>query len=164
MTSKFLIGKIGKPHGLKGYAYIHIHEYIKDYFYSDVLIEIEEEEIIIEEIKKHLKDRYLIKFKNIETINQIENYRDKNVSLNKESLMRLNTSLPWPEMFIGEEIITQDKIQPLLSNYYVSKLNTSLELSFDNKVFLVPYDKNNFIYNGTDLLMIKSLFIYNPTE
>ena len=78
--------------------------------------------------------------------------------------MRLNTSLPWPEMLIGEEIITQDKIQPLLSNYYVSKLNTTLELSFDNKVFLVPYDKNNFIYNGIELLMIKSLFIYNPTE
>ena len=164
MTSKFLIGKIGKTHGLKGYAYIHIQEYIKDYFYSDILIEVDEEEIFIEEIKKHLKDRYLIKFRNIDTINQIENYRDKNVYLNKKSLMSLNTSLPWPEMFVGEEIITQDKRQPLLINYYVSNLHTSVELSLDNKVFIVPYDINNFIYNGTNLLMIKSLFIYNPTE
>ena len=116
MTSKLVIAKIGKPHGLKGYAYIHINDYIKDYLYSDILIEVDEEEMYIEEVKKHLKNRNLIKFINVDSINQIENYRDKNVYLDKRSLLELNTSLPWPELFIGEELITQDKKKPVLSS------------------------------------------------
>jgi len=164
LTSKLVIAKIGKPHGLKGYAYIHINDYIKDYLYSDILIEVDEEEMYIEEVKKHLKNRNLIKFINVDSINQIENYRDKNVYLDKRSLLELNTSLPWPELFIGEELITQDKKKPVLSSYFVLNLNTSVELSLGNKIFIVPYDNLNFNFNGKKLLMIKSLSLYNPVE
>jgi len=164
LTSKFPIGKIGKPHGLKGYAYIYLNEYLKHYSYSGILAEVNENEIYIEKINKHLKDRHLVKIIGLDTIEQIENYRGKSVFLKRTHLLELNIYLPWPELFIGEALMTQDKKQPVLSNYYVSIINTTIELTLDNNVFLIPYDKENFDFNGKNLRMNKDLTFYNPIE
>ena len=78
MTKKFIVGKLGKPHGLKGYAYIHLNEYLKRYDFKDIEIEINKECFSIEKLKNHLKDRHLIK---LYKINSIEEIKEKETAI-----------------------------------------------------------------------------------
>ena len=164
MTNKVKLGKIGKPHGLKGYAYIHLNDFIKGYVFSNVPVEINSKELFIDEVKKHLKNRNLVKLKNIDTIEQIKLYRDKFIYTNKKTLLNINKSLPWPELFLNEQLPNIDDLKIILTNYLVSDLQTVLELKVENSVYLVPYVENNFVFDGSSLVMVSSLTIHNPVK
>ncbi len=62
------IGTLGKPHSLKGYLYINHELFFRNLNFNNKKVYINEQENEIEEIKTHLKNRYLIKFKDIDTI------------------------------------------------------------------------------------------------
>ena len=64
-NSSYLIGKLGKPHGLQGYQYINIDKYFRDINMNDVSVVVDDRSFQIEDFKSHLKDRNLIKFKPI---------------------------------------------------------------------------------------------------
>ena len=164
MTNKVKLGKIGKPHGLKGYAYIHLNDYIKGYDFSNIPVEINKKELFIDEVKTHLKNRNLVKLKNINTIEQIKLYRDNFIYTNKNTLLNINKSLPWPELFLKEPLANMDNLKIILSNYLVSDLQTVLELKVENSVYLVPYVESNFVFDGEFLIMLSSLTIHNPVE
>ena len=64
-NSSYLIGKLGKPHGLQGYQYINIDKYFRDINMNDVSVVVDNHSFLIEDFKSHLKDRDLIKLNRI---------------------------------------------------------------------------------------------------
>tara|TARA_B100000586_G_scaffold22101_1_gene14653 strand:+ start:2324 stop:2818 length:495 start_codon:yes stop_codon:yes gene_type:complete len=164
LTRKVSIGKIGKPHGLKGYAYVHLNEYIKSFDFKDMQVKISGEHLYIYEVKKHLKNRNLIKLKKIDTIDQVNIYRNQNILANTKNFIDLNIDLPWPEILLNESIANNDNSQITLVNYHVSNLQTVLEIKVANLTYLVPYVVSNFIFENESLIMVNSLTVYNPVE
>ena len=161
MTKKFIVGKLGKPHGLKGYAYIHLNEYLKRYDFKDIEIEINKERFSIEELKNHLRDRHLIKLYKINSIEQIKEKRDSYIYLDFNSIIKMKQDLPWPEIFLGERIKNIDNLEIFLSKYKVYNSNTVLELtSNSSKSYMIPYVTQNFKFDGKHLYLNENLAIY----
>ena len=161
MTKKFIVGKLGKPHGLKGYAYIHLNEYLKRYDFKDIEIEINKECFSIEELKNHLRDRHLIKLYKINSIEQIKEKRDSYIYLDFNSIIKMKQDLPWPEIFLGERIKNIDNLEIFLSKYKVYNSNTVLELtSNSSESYMVPYVTQNFKFDGKHLYLNENLAIY----
>ena len=161
MTKKFIVGKLGKPHGLKGYAYIHLNEYLKRYDFKDIEIEINKECFSIEELKNHLKDRHLIKLYKINSIEEIKEKRDSYIYLDFNSIIKMKQDLPWPEIFLGERIKNIDNLEIFLSKYKVYNSNTVLELtSNSSKSYMIPYVTQNFKFDGKHLYLNENLAIY----
>ena len=161
MTKKFIVGKLGKPHGLKGYAYIHLNEYLKRYDFKDIEIEINKERFSIEELKNHLRDRHLIKLYKINSIEQIKEKRDSYIYLDFSSIIKMKQDLPWPEIFLGERIKNIDNLEIFLSKYKVYNSNTVLELtSNSSKSYMIPYVTQNFKFDGKHLYLNENLAIY----
>ena len=161
MTKKFIVGKLGKPHGLKGYAYIHLNEYLKRYDFKDIEIEINKEHFSIEELKNHLKDRHLIKLYKINSIEEIKEKRDSYIYLDFNSIIKMKQDLPWPEIFLGERIKNIDNLEIFLSKYKVYNSNTVLELtSNSSKSYMIPYVTQNFKFDGKHLYLNENLAIY----
>jgi len=161
LTKKFIVGKLGKPHGLKGYAYIHLNEYLKRYDFKDIEIEINKECFSIEELKNHLKDRHLIKLYKINSIEEIKEKRDSYIYLDFNSIIQMKHDLPWPEIFLGERIKNIDNLEIFLSKYKVYNSNTVLELtSNSSKSYMIPYVTQNFKFDGKHLYLNENLAIY----
>ena len=161
MTKKFIVGKLGKPHGLKGYAYIHLNEYLKRYDFKHIEIEINKERFSIEELKNHLRDRHLIKLYKINSIEQIKEKRDSYIYLDFNSIIKMKQDLPWPEIFLGERIKNIDNLEIFLSRYKVYNSNTVLELtSNSSESYMVPYVTQNFKFDGKHLYLNENLAIY----
>ena len=161
MTKKFIVGKLGKPHGLKGYAYIHLNEYLKRYDFKDIEIEINKECFSIEKLKNHLKDRHLIKLYKINSIEQIKEKRDSYIYLDFNSIIKMKQDLPWPEIFLGERIKNIDNLDIFLSRYKVYNSNTVLELTSNSiESYMVPYVTQNFKFDGKHLYLNENLAIY----
>ena len=100
----YYLGKLGKPHGLLGFQYINIDKYFRDLDLSNVNISIGQKEYKIDNFKKHLKDRNLIKFENIDSVDESESLRNNEVFISSEYKYLTNKSnLPWPKFFIGYE-------------------------------------------------------------
>ena len=73
MTKKnlFPLGVLGKPHALNGYIYLNHDVYFRSFNLSGLDVYINDEEYKIEDFKTHLKNRYLVKFKGLDSINEI---------------------------------------------------------------------------------------------
>ena len=85
MTNKKLynIGILGKPHSLNGYLYINHEIFFRNLDLKNRKVYLNEKNYEIEEIKTHLKNRFLIKFKNINSIEAAEKLRNSKVSILK---------------------------------------------------------------------------------
>ena len=64
----FYIGKLGKPHSLKGFQYINIEIFFRNKKLNNIELKIGREYLIVEDFKSHLKNRNLIKFKSFNYI------------------------------------------------------------------------------------------------
>lgn len=75
LTNKKLysVGKLGKPHSLKGYQYINIEYFFREFNLNGTIFYINDQEFKIQDFKKHLKNRNLIKFHSFESIESITN-------------------------------------------------------------------------------------------
>ena len=102
----FLVGKLGKPHSLKGFQYINIEYFFRNFDLRKITLQIDCENFEVAEFKKHLKNRNLIKFKSYDTIESINKLRNMDVKINKDLLDSFfnEDKLPWPGFFIGEEL------------------------------------------------------------
>ena len=63
LTETYLVAKLGKPHSLYGYQYIKFDSFFKNLNLKAIELIIDDEIYIVEDFKKHLKDRNLIKLK-----------------------------------------------------------------------------------------------------
>lgn len=161
MTKQYIIGKIGKPHGLKGYAYIHLNEYLKSYNFKNVVVQINDKNYIVQDIKDHLKDRHLVKFQNFDSLESIEKIKKSKVYLNFTEIMNLTKDLPWPELYLGQLINNVDQLDIRLTNYLVHNFSTVLEVTSTNKeTYMIPYINENFTFDKNSLYLSQSLTIY----
>lgn len=153
----FPVGKLGKPHSLKGYQYINIEYFFRNFDLKETTFQIEGKNLVVEDFKKHLKNRNLIKFHSYDSIEKISELRNKTVKINTEvsDLFINKENLPWPGFFIGHEL--KKNMYNLLSyevlnNIYFCKI-TGIEMS-------VPYNSNFFNFeNGVLSLLDSSLTI-----
>ncbi len=153
----FPVGKLGKPHSLKGYQYINIEYFFRNFDLKETTFQIEGKNIVVEDFKKHLKNRNLIKFYSYDSIEKISELRNKTVKINTEvsDLFINEENLPWPGFFIGHEL--KKNMYNLLSyevlnNIYFCKI-TGIEMN-------VPYNSNFFNFeNGVLSLLDSSLTI-----
>ena len=147
------IGTLGKPHSLKGYLYINHELFFRNLNFINKKVYINEQENEIEEIKTHLKNRYLIKFKDIDTIKSAEKLRNQKISLTRNDLnIFLNKGLPWPGFYINENI--NDDIKIL--DYFYSDKYIFCNLLTDSEI-VVPYNDHYFSFNDGKLKLINKL-------
>ena len=149
----FIVGKLGKPHSLKGFQYINIEHFFRNFDLKEITLQIGGVNFIVDEFKKHLKNRNLIKFKSYDTIESISKLRNMNVKINKDLLnVFLNEDkLPWPGFFIGQELKGNNfKLlsYEVLNNIYFCKIS-GIEMS-------VPYNSNFFIYENDNITLLDS--------
>ena len=97
----FLVGKLGKPHSLKGFQYINIEYFFRNFDLREITLQIDGVNFEVAEFKKHLKNRNLIKFKSYDTIESINKLRNMDVKINKDllDLFFNEDKLPWPGFF-----------------------------------------------------------------
>ena len=155
MTNKnyFLVGKLGKPHSLKGFQYINIEHFFRNFDLKEITLQIGGVNFIVEEFKKHLKNRNLIKFKSYDTIESISKLRNMDVKINRDLLDTFlnENKLPWPGFFIGQELKGND--YKLLS-YEI--LNNIYFLKISGVEMVVPYNSDFFIYENDNLTLLDS--------
>jgi hypothetical protein len=149
----FIVGKLGKPHSLKGFQYINIEHFFRNFDLKEFTLQIDGVNFIVEEFKKHLKNRNLIKFKSYDTIESISKLRNMDVKINRDLLDTFlnENKLPWPGFFIGQELKGNNyKLlsYEVLNNIYFLKIS-GIEMS-------VPYNSNFFIYENNNLTLLDS--------
>jgi len=149
--SYFVVGKLGKPHSLKGFQYINIEYFFRNFDLKEITLQIDDVEFVVEEFKKHLKNRNLIKFKSYDTIESISKLRNLDVKINIDLLSTFfnEDKLPWPGFFIGKELKSNNyKLlsYEVLNNLYFCKIN-GIEMS-------VPYNSNFFIFENDSLTLL----------
>ena len=146
----YLIGKLCKPHGLQGYQYINIDKYFRDIKMNDVSVVIDNNSLVIEDFKSHLKDRNLIKFKHINSIDEAENYRNFDVYIvDKYRTLKNKELLPWPGFFIDYDLSNE----VILLDYFYSSNLILCNIQKNDEVFVVSYDKDNFFYEDDNLYL-----------
>ena len=148
-----IVGKLGKPHSLKGFQYINIEHFFRNFDLKKITLQIDGVNLIVEEFKKHLKNRNLIKFKSYDTIESISKLRNMDVKINRDLLDTFlnENKLPWPGFFIGQELKGNNyKLlsYEVLNNIYFLKIS-GIEMS-------VPYNSNFFIYENNNLTLLDS--------
>ena len=149
----FIVGKLGKPHSLKGFQYINIEYFFRNFDLKEITLQIEGVNFVVEEFKKHLKNRNLIKFKSYDTIESISKLRNKDVKINRDLLDTFlnENKLPWPGFFIGKEL--KGNNYKLLSYEVLNKLYF---LKISGVEMSVPYNSNFFIYENDNLTLLDS--------
>ena len=149
----FIVGKLGKPHSLKGFQYINIEHFFRNFDLKEITLQIGSVNFIVEEFKKHLKNRNLIKFKSYDTIESISKLRNMDVKINRDLLDTFlnENKLPWPGFFTGQELKGND--YKLLS-YEV--LNNIYFLKISGLEMVVPYNSDFFIYENDNLTLLDS--------
>ena len=148
-----IVGKLGKPHSLKGFQYINIEHFFRNFDLKKITLQIDGVNLIVEEFKKHLKNRNLIKFKSYDTIESISKLRNMDVKINRDLLDTFlnENKLPWPGFVIGQELKGNNyKLlsYEVLNNIYFLKIS-GIEMS-------VPYNSNFFIYENNNLTLLDS--------
>ena len=149
----FIVGKLGKPHSLKGFQYINIEHFFRNFDLKKITLQIDGVNLIVEEFKKHLKNRNLIKFKSYDTIESISKFRNMDVKINKDSLNKFinEDKLPWPGFFTGQELKSNNyKLlgYEVLNNIYFCKIS-GIEMS-------IPYNSNFFNFQNNNLTLLDS--------
>ena len=149
----FLVGKLGKPHSLKGFQYINIEYFFRNFDLKETTLQIDGVNFVVEDFKKHLKNRNLIKFHSHDTYESISKLRNMDVKINKDLLYTFinEDKLPWPGFFVGQELKNKNyKLlsYELLNNIYFCKIS-GLEMS-------VPYNNNFFTFENDNLTLLES--------
>jgi len=147
------IGILGKPHSLNGYLYINHELFFRDSNFNNKEVYLNEKKYEIDEIKSHLKNRYLIKFKNINSIEDAELLRNSKVSIVKNEIDNyLHNGLPWPGFYINENINDNIKI---LGYFYSDKYIFCNILKKNENV--IPYNEHYFSYKDKKLILFNNL-------
>ncbi|MFL2706407.1 MAG: ribosome maturation factor RimM [Gammaproteobacteria bacterium] len=146
-SRKILIGKLGKPHGIKGYIYFHYYgEEISNLKnYKDLYLEGSS----FMELEKMFKksDRLIIKFKECSDRNSAEELRDKEVFVKENDLLSLEQGEYY--LYQLEGLIVKNLENKFLGNVkgtIGTKSNEVLVVessndSIDDEERLIPYVK-----------------------
>ena len=156
----FYIGKLGKPHSLKGFQYINIEIFFRSQNLNNIELRVGNENLIVDKFKSHLKDRNLIKFVNFDSIESIQGLRDADVYLSKKFIDKFidENNLPWPGFFKGSEITPDGKV--FSSFQYLNKMIFCNVKGIDD--FPIPYNGNFFKFKNGNLELINEDLATQP--
>ena len=156
----FYIGKLGKPHSLKGFQYINIEIFFRNQNLNNIELRVGNEYLIVDKFKNHLKNRNLIKFVDFDSIESIENLRDSDVYLSRKLINKFINinNLPWPGFFKDSEVTPDGKV--LTSFQYLNKMIFCNIKGIDD--FPIPYNENFFIYKNGNLELINDELATQP--
>jgi len=151
--TKYNFATLGKPHSLKGYLYINHEIFFRKFSFKNEKVYINEKEYIVEDLKPHLKNRYLVKFKTVDTIEKAEELRNNSVYIIDEKKdIYLFEGLPWPGFYVNKS---------LNKNYILNSYFYSENLIFCNidkiKNLSIPYNKDFFSYTKGNLNLIREV-------
>ncbi len=150
---KFNFATLGKPHSLNGYLYINHEIFFRNFHLINEKVYINEKEFIIEDLKPHLKKRYLIKFKNIDTIEKAEELRNSTLCISEEKKdLYLFEGLPWPGFYVNKNLNNDYK----LHSYFYSDSFIFCNIDELNNLS-IPYNNHFFSYSNGSLTLIKEL-------
>jgi len=154
LTNKKLysVGKLGKPHSLNGYQYINIEYFFREFNLNGKIFYINDQEFKIQDFKKHLKNRNLIKFHSFDSIESINNLRNQIVKVSSDTLnIFINKdNLPWPGFFIDHKL--HDKGLKLL-NYEILDDIYFCEIDGIDDM-KIPYNSSFFKYVDENLVLL----------
>lgn len=149
-TKLFLLGQLGKPHALNGYLYLNPEVYFRNFNLSQIDVTIDNSLYTIENYKKHLKNRFLVKFNDLDSISSIENFRGKKIYISSMHIDKfINDELPWPGFFISSILNNQYKVKDF---FYAGEL-MYLTIVYD-KEYTIPYNSNFFEYKDSSLEIV----------
>ena len=156
----FYIGKLGKPHSLKGFQYINIEIFFRSQNLNNIELRVGNENLIVDKFKSHLKDRNLIKFVNFDSIESIQGLRDAEVYLSQKFINKFidENNLPWPGFFKGSEITPDGKV--FSSFQYLNKMIFCNVKGIDD--FPIPYNGNFFKFKNGNLELINEDLTTQP--
>ncbi len=156
----FYIGKLGKPHSLKGFQYINIEFFFRNQNLNNIELRVGNEYLIVDEFKSHLKNRNLIKFVNFDSIESIENLRNEDVYVSKNLINKFinENNLPWPGFFKGSSVTLDGKV--ISSFQYLNKMIFCNVQGIDD--FPIPYNENFFEYKNDNLELINDDLTAQP--
>ena len=148
---KILLGKLGKPHGVKVFLYIHYYgedaNKLRDYeglFLEDGKV-VKVEKLLLQ------KDRVILKFQETNSRNDSEKLRDKELFILEDSLPVLDDNQAYYFELEGLNVKNLDnvdlgKIKEILeTNANDVLVIEPTENSVDEKERLVPYIKDNVV-------------------
>ena len=146
----FFLGVLGKPHALNGFLYLNQDIYFRTFDLTGINVFINGNSFKIQKFKTHLKNRYLIKFEGLDSISDIEAFRNQNIYISSEQINTfISNGLPWPGFFIGKKL--NDKY--IVKNYfYADKL---IYLTIDSlQEVVIPFTDTFFEYRDNELNLI----------
>ena len=148
---KILLGKLGKPHGVKGFLYIH-------YYGEDPNILYDYEGLLLDDgtavkVDKLLlqKDRVILKFLETNSRNDAEKLRDKELFIKEDSLPVLENNQAYYFELEGLNVKNLDNVdlgrvkEILETNANDVLVIAPTKSSVDEKERLVPYVKDNVV-------------------
>ena len=148
---KILLGKLGKPHGVKGFLYIHYYgeDANKLPDYEGLFLE-DGQAVKVEKLLLQ-KDRVILKFHATNSRNDSEKLRDKELFILEDSLPILEKNQAYYFELIGLNVKNLNnadlgKIKEILeTNANDVLVIEPTESSVDEKERLVPYIKENVV-------------------
>ena len=148
---KILLGKLGKPHGVKGFLYIHYYgeDPNKLYDYEGLLLDdgtlVKVDKLLLQ------KDRVILKFLETNSRNDAEKLRDKEVFIKEDSLPVLENNQAYYFELEGLNVKNLDNVdlgrvkEILETNANDVLVIEPTKSSVDEKERLVPYVKDNVV-------------------
>ena len=129
---KVLIGKLGKPHGIKGYIYFH-------YYGKDLYTLLNYEELIVEQEKSfklentlEKSDRLIVKLEGCDDRNFAEKLRNKEVYIHEENLPPLKDGEYYLYQLEGLKVRNlENKILGIVQGSFGTKSNDCLLYTSD---------------------------------
>ena len=132
---KILLGKLGKPHGVKGFLFIHYYgkdaNNLTDYagLVLDNETSVQVEKLLIQ------KDRVILKFYEINTRNDAEKLRDKQLYILEDSLPVLDSNQVYYFELEGLKVMN-------LENFELGKIKGILETNANDVLVIEPTDSS----------------------
>tara|TARA_B100001029_G_scaffold139726_1_gene119023 strand:+ start:821 stop:1339 length:519 start_codon:yes stop_codon:yes gene_type:complete len=146
-----LLGKLGKPHGVKGFLYIHYYGEDPNNLYDyENLFLLDRTRLIVEKLILK-KDRVILKFIGINTRNDAENLRDKDLYVDENALPVLNNNEAYHFQLKGMTVKnSQNRNLGKIKEILETKANDVLVIeptkeSIDINERLVPYIKDEIV-------------------
>ena len=148
---KILLGKLGKPHGVKGFLYIHYYgeDPNKLYDYEGLLLDdgtsVKVDKLLLQ------KDRVILKFLETNSRNDAEKLRDKELFIKEDSLPVLENNQAYYFELEGLNVKNLDNVvlgrvkEILKTNANDVLVIEPTKSSVDEKERLVPYVKDNVV-------------------
>jgi len=164
---KILLGKLGKPHGVKGFLYFHYYGEDKSALQIYSAMHLEDKESLHLEKTFEKSDRLIVKFKGHNDRNAAEKLRDKEVFIFEEDLPALEEGEFY--LYQLEGLLVKNLQNIILGKIKGSAGTKSNEVlviqgsaeSIDNQDRLIPYVKPEVV---KEISLTKQLVIVDWPE